>query len=176
MSDQPRPLSTGEAAEILRATGAALAEELQGLPEALLNWQPGPDEWCIKEALGHLIESEGHGFAGRMRAILAQHEPQFSAWDPPAVARARRDHQRDLAELLEEFGHLRTASVALVAGLSDADLARGGQHPVVGYLRVSDLLHEWIHHDRTHIRQMHAAAQAYVWPHMGNAQRFSSPT
>ena len=79
MSDQPRPLSTGEAAEILRATGAALAEELQGLPEALLNWQPGPDEWCIKEALGHLIESERRGFAGRIRTILAQQELQFSA-------------------------------------------------------------------------------------------------
>ena len=175
MSDQPRPLSTGEAAEMLRATGVALAQELQGLPEALLNWRPGPEEWCIKEALGHLIESERRGFAGRIRAILAEQAPQFSAWDPPAVARGRCDHQRDLAGLLEEFGELRTASAALVAVLSDADLARGSQHPVVGYLRVSDLLHEWAHHDRTHIRQMHAAVQAYVWPHMGNAQRFSRP-
>jgi len=176
MSDRPRPLSAGEAAAILRATGAAFAEELLGLPEALLSWSPAPDEWTIKEALGHLIESEGRGFAGRIRTILAQQEPQFSAWDPAAVARDRRDHQRDLAELLEGFGHLRATSVVLVAGLSDADLARGGQHPVVGYLRVSDLLHEWIHHDRTHIRQMQAVAQAYVWPHMGNAQRFSRPT
>ena len=38
----------------------------------------------------------------------------------------------------------------------DADLQRGGHHPQVGYLRVGDLLHEWIHHDRNHIRQMEA--------------------
>jgi len=79
MSDQPSLLTAAEAAEILRATGAALAEELLGLPEALLNWRPGPDEWTIKEALGHLIESERRGFAGRIRTILAQQELQFSA-------------------------------------------------------------------------------------------------
>ena len=45
----------------------------------------------------------------------------------------------------------------------------------VGPLRVSELLHEWVHHDRNHIRQMMANIQALAWPHMGNARRFSEP-
>jgi hypothetical protein len=45
----------------------------------------------------------------------------------------------------------------------------------VGFLTVGDLLHEWVHHDRNHIRQMLANVQACAWPHMGNAQRFSLP-
>jgi hypothetical protein len=30
-----------------------------------------------------------------------------------------------------------------------------------------------MHHDRNHLRQLLANVQAGVWPHMGNAQRFS---
>ena len=45
---------------------------------------------------------------------------------------------------------------------------------MVGPLTVSDLLQEWVHHDRNHARQMMANVQAYAWPHMGNAQKFSA--
>jgi mannose-6-phosphate isomerase-like protein (cupin superfamily) len=175
MGDEPSALSPAEAAEILRATAVALQDELTGLPEAVVSWRPAPGEWCIKEALGHLIESERRGFAGRIRVMLAEDEPTLSAWDPEDVARERRDEEANLGTLLREFGDQRASSIALVAGLGDADLRRGGHHPVVGYLRAGDVLHEWIHHDRTHLRQMHAVIQAYVWPHMGHTQRFSQP-
>jgi hypothetical protein len=62
-----------------------------------------------------------------------------------------------------------------VAGLAPGDLAEGGRHPSVGHLRIADLLAEWVHHDRNHLRQMLANVQAFVWPHMGNAQKFSQP-
>jgi hypothetical protein len=55
-----------------------------------------------------------------------------------------------------------------------ADLDRVGLHPEVGELRVRDLLGEWVHHDRNHVRQLLANTQARVWPQMGNAQRFSA--
>ena len=65
-----------------------------------------------------------------------------------------------------------TAST-LVRGLRPADLERVGMHPDVGPLRVDELLGEWVHHDRNHIRQMLAVTQARVWAQMGNARRFS---
>jgi hypothetical protein len=71
-----------------------------------------------------------------------------------------------------EFMGARHASIELVRSLSEADLARSGMHPKVGELFVRDLLHEWIHHDRNHVKQLLAIAQERVWPHMGNAQRF----
>ena len=58
--------------------------------------------------------------------------------------------------------------------LTEADLARGGDHPQVGFLTAGDLLHEWVHHDANHLRQILATLQAYTWPHMGAAQRFST--
>jgi hypothetical protein len=38
---------------------------------------------------------------------------------------------------------------------------------------VADLLQEWVHHDRNHVKQILANVQAFVWPHLGNAQKFS---
>ena len=76
-------------------------------------------------------------------------------------------------ELADEFAALRADGVALVRGLDPADLARQGMHPEVGLLRVDELLGEWVHHDRNHIRQMLAVTQARVWGQMGNARRFS---
>jgi hypothetical protein len=89
------------------------------------------------------------------------------------VAAARRDHERSPAGLADEFVALRAASVALVRALTEADLGRSGRHPEVGELRVDELLGEWVHHDRNHVRQMLAVTQARVWDQMGNAQRFS---
>ena len=40
-------------------------------------------------------------------------------------------------------------------------------------LRVDELLGEWVHHDRNHVRQLLAVTQARVWGQMGNARRFS---
>ena len=52
-------------------------------------------------------------------------------------------------------------------------LVRAALHPTVGRISVGDILQEWVHHDRNHIKQALAAVQAYVWPAMGNTQKFS---
>jgi hypothetical protein len=171
----PAPLAPGQAAALLGTTPIFLRAEFESAPKALLQWRPAPEEWCLLEVVGHLIETEERGFAGRIRTILAEEQAQFTTWDPSAVARERQDEQRDSAELLAEFIRRRTAGVALVEGLTASDLVRGGDHPEVGFLTVNDLLHEWIHHDANHLRQMLANVQAYAWPSMGNAQRFSAP-
>ncbi len=136
-------------------------------------WHPAPGEWSVKEVLGHLIEAERRGFAGRIRVILDAKDPALERWDQNAVARARDDDARDVHVLLEELTALRNDGIALAQQLGPADLGRGGHHPTVGYLRVGDLLHEWVHHDRNHLKQILANVQASAWPYMGNSQKFS---
>ena len=70
---------------------------------------------------------------------------------------------------------MRIDSVALVRSLSPDDLGRIGRHPEVGELRVDELLGEWVHHDRNHVRQLRGVTQARVWAQMGNARRFVRP-
>ena len=173
MDPKPETLTPVEVAACLEAAMATLRAELGALPERVLAWHPAEGEWCAKEVVGHLIEAERRGFAGRIRIILGAERPALQAWDQTEVARTRRDCGRPMAALLDELAGLRRESAALVRALREIDLDRAGQHPKVGPLRVRDLLAEWVHHDRNHIRQALANVQAYVWPGMGNAQKFA---
>ena len=170
-----RPLSPVAVASMLRGAAAAFAAEMRSLPEPLLRWRPAEGEWCVKEVLGHIIESERRGFAGRIRIILAGDRPALERWDQAAVAAARKDDERDAEALVTELLRMREESAALAAGLRADDLLRVGLHPAVGDLKIADLLQEWVYHDRNHLKQIMANVQAYAWPHMGNAQKFSAP-
>jgi len=163
----------GEAARLLAASGDMIRAEVEALPAGVATFHPAPGEWCANEVIGHLIEAERRGFAGRIRIILGAADPRLETWDQNEVARARRDCERDTADLLRELAALRGDAVVLVAGLRPADLARAGQHPKVGHVRVAELLHEWVHHDRNHLKQILTNVQLAAWPAMGNTQKFS---
>jgi hypothetical protein len=168
-------LSLTQIASLLEAAPDTLNLMLAGLPENVTSWHPAEGEWCIKECIGHLITADKNGFDGRIRTILAEERPHLATWDIAGVLAARQDCQRFLVELLAEWGDLRTQSADMIVDLSDKDLMRTGIHPAVGELSVHDLLYEWVYHDQNHIKQMLGNIQAYAWPHMGNAQKFSQP-
>src|SRR5438309_1529126 len=104
-----------------------------------------------------------------------------SAWSCCAATRPTRPGQpapdrsgcgRLGQRLSMEFMGLRNDSVTRVRSLGPGDVSKRIEHPKAGRLAVRDLLHEWIHHDRNHTKQLLAIAQERVWPHMGNAQKF----
>ena len=167
-------MTPSEIARALESSGAAYTTLLRGLPPEVATWRPAPDEWCVNECVGHLIVAEGRAFAGRIKLILNADEPVFQPWDAAEVQRARHDDERRADHLMAEFEPIRKASLELVRSLKPEQLQRGGMHPRVERLTVNDLLHEWVHHDANHLRQAYANVQAYVWPDMGNARRFSS--
>jgi hypothetical protein len=168
------PLAPRRIAALLGASLATVEAEIAAMDVEVAQWRPAAGEWCANEVVGHLIEAEQRGFAGRIRTILAEDRPKLVPWDQPAVAAARHDCDKAGTALAAEFRTLRTASLELVRALRPADLDRVGIHPAVGELRIRDLLGEWVHHDRNHVRQLLANSQARVWPQMGNAQRFSA--
>ena len=168
---ETRQLDVGQVAALLWAQGSAIRAEVLALGDAACRWRPAKGEWSVNEALGHLIEAERRGFNGRIRRLLAEEQPE----DQEGVSRERRDNERPSGELLQEFEALREDSAELVESLRPEQLDRAGRHELVGELRVRDLLHEWLHHDRNHVKQIFSNVQAYVWPEMGNARRFSRP-
>ena len=90
MTEHPSALHPAEVAALLQGIATAIQTELSALPPAVLRWHPAANDWCIQEVLGHIIEAERRGFAGRVRACLDSEAPRFQAWDQPGVARARR--------------------------------------------------------------------------------------
>jgi hypothetical protein len=164
-------LAPAEVAGYLEASCALIEAELNALGEDA-GWHQAAGEWCARAVVGHLIEAEKRGFAGRIRIILASDHPNLEAWDQVGVEKQRNDCARVTDSVWMEFMGLRHDSIAMVRSLTAADLERSGEHPKVGTLRVKDLIQEWVHHDRNHTKQVLSVVQARVYPHMGNSQKF----
>ena len=167
-------MTPAEVANELEASGHAIVATLSGLTAEVASWHPADGEWCVNECVGHIIEAEKRGFSGRISIILGEDHPDLPTWDRASVSHARKDCEKRPEQLVEEISAVRRESVELIRSLQPDQLSRSGNHPEVGRLTVNDLLHEWIHHDGNHIRQALANIQAYVWPSMGNAQKFST--
>ncbi len=168
------PLTPDQIAPLLAATVASLRAEVRALGSEAA-WRPAVAEWSVSECIGHLFEADARGFAGRIRAILGHEGVILESWDPPIIAAARRDNGADPLELVEAFAARRSDGIALVRSLLPGDLGRVGIHPEVGPLRVDDILAQWVHHDRDHVRQALAITQARVWPQMGATRGLGEP-
>lgn len=165
-------MTVEQIAELLRATPELLRTLLAATPVVATTWCPAPGEWSINAVIGHLIEAEARGFAGRIQHILTAAHHRCQTWEPDEVAQSRRDHEKPVQVLLAEFAQLRTSSLALVATLQPDHLARTGEHPKVGQLTINDLLHEWVYHDLNHLKQIESNLLALLWPALNNAQQF----
>jgi DinB superfamily len=167
-------MTPSEIAELLESGGRSFAGTLRSLPQEAASWHPAKGEWCVNECAGHVIEADKRGFAGRIRIILGESDPDLPGWDRASVSHARNDCARRPEDIASELEGQRADGVALVRSLTPEQLTRGGNHADVGRLTVNDLLHEWAYHDANHLRQALANVQAYVWGAMGNAQRFTT--
>lgn len=165
-------LSVDRIADLLESTCALLEAEVRALGDEDARWHPAPGEWCVNEVVGHMIEAEKRGFAGRIERTLKEDRPHEAGWDQVAVARERRDCDRVAMSLFMEWMGLRHMGVEMVRALRPEQLDRACVHAKVGELRVRHLLHEWVHHDRNHTKQILANVQERVWPRMGNSQLF----
>jgi DinB family protein len=165
-------LTPARAADLLESSCALLEAEVRALGDEDARWHPAAGEWCVNEVIGHMIEAEKRGFAGRIERTLKEDRPREAGWDQVAVAKERNDCDRVAMSLFMEWMGLRHGSVKLVRALRSDQLDRACVHAKVGELRVRDLMHEWVHHDRNHTKQILSNVQARVWPHMGNSQKF----
>lgn len=168
-------LTPEHVADMLACTPTVLDGEITSMGEELAAWHPDPGEWCVKQVVGHLIEAEQRSFVGRITTILGSPARSLEAWEPDPVARVRGDCRRSSRELLAEFSTARRDSVRLVRAIPQDALEKAAHHATVGNLTVSAILHHWIRHDHNHLRQIHDNVLQRVWPHCGNARRFSQP-
>src|SRR3982074_2390144 len=136
-------LTPGRVAGYLEASCALIESEFKALGDDA-GWHQAPGEWCARAVVGHLIEAEKRGFAGRIRIILASDHPNLEAWDQVGVEKERNDCARGTGGGWMECMGRGQDSVKLVRSLKSADLDRGGVPPKVGELKVRGLLHEWI--------------------------------
>ncbi|HEX5012193.1 MAG TPA: DinB family protein [Planctomycetota bacterium] len=140
---------------LLIRTPVALDALLRDLPDDWVRTPEGPGRWSAYDILGHLIHGDRTDWIPRARIILEHGEARaFEPFDREAQARWPQDVP--LAARLDEFAAVRRASLTALAALrlAPAQLARRGQHPVLGTVTLSELLGTWVVHDLNHLAQI----------------------
>jgi len=84
-----------------------------------------PEKWSVKQILGHLTDTE-RIFAYRALRIARTDETPMAGFDENRYAGASEVERCDWKELLEEFEHVRRASILMLRHLPQAGWTRTG--------------------------------------------------
>jgi hypothetical protein len=139
---------------LLERTPPTLIAWLDGLPDEWNRMNEGETTFSPYDVVGHLVHGEKTDWIPRARIILEQGPARpFDRYDRFAQS---RESGRSLGALLAEFDRLRRDNLATLRSwnLADADLERGGTHPVLGPVTLQQLLATWAAHDLTHLHQI----------------------
>lgn len=98
---------------------------LAGLSAEEAEFAYAPGKWTIKEVVGHLCDSE-RVFAYRALRFARGDGAELAGFDDKEFVAAGGFGQRTLADLLDEFGVVRAATVSLLAGLPAEAWTRRG--------------------------------------------------
>jgi hypothetical protein len=127
---------------------------------AHLRTRPDDGEWSAVECLGHMVDSELIT-STRYRWVLSEGEPTLLGFDQTAWAANLHHQGDDPAALLDLFGALRRANVALWRRTPVADRGRFGLHAERGPESFELLFRMQAGHGRIHRAQAERAlAQA----------------
>ncbi len=140
---------------LLGQTPATLRGLLQGLPDAWVRTNNGPDTWSPYDVVGHLIHGEETDWIPRVTIILQQGESQpFEPFD--RFAQFERFTDQPMEQLLDTFAQLRHNNLVLLRqmGLTSELWERRGTHPELGPVTLKELLATWVVHDLNHLGQI----------------------
>ncbi len=142
-------LVSDDAITTLRASSASTSRVLSGVaePQAMFRYAPG--KWCVKEVLGHVIDTE-RVFTYRAMSVGREDATPLPGFDENAWLPAARFDRRPLPDIVAEYQAVRAATLALFASFDDAALERRGTasgHPV----SVRSLAHMVAGHELHHV-------------------------
>ena len=145
---------------VLETTAPRWRNLTETLPHQLLARPPAPGEWSAHQCLQHLLDVERMVFPVRLRAFLAG-QVRLAAFDPEVEGSGAAG--RDPADVAAELARLRAESLALLGGVTPADLARAAEHSELGRVTLGERLHEWAAHDLMHtVQAERALMQAFI--------------
>jgi uncharacterized damage-inducible protein DinB len=118
-------VTTSDIVATLDAQRLQMGQEFAARSERDGNFRYAPDKWTVKEVLGHVTDAE-RIFAYRALRIARGDQTPMSGFDENDYVRAASFGDRSLATLAEEFGQVRTATLALFRSFKDEVWSRRG--------------------------------------------------
>jgi hypothetical protein len=163
--------SLHNAISLLEKTPKILETLLAEVSEDTLAWKPAADRWSIAEVLAHLLEIE-RVYSKRAERLLGEDSPVLESYDPasePAGDGKRGD------DYLVGFADARSGTVALLSMMPPTAGQRTAQHPELGTITFSQMVHNWASHDLGHLRQIAELYRAREFhPFAGPFQKYST--
>lgn len=141
-------------ARILEASPGQLAAAILTVDDQVLSRKPSPDEWSVKEIVGHLIETHDLFQEIAREVLTATGLPDVSKPVPPWKTHEGKGYEEmPAAELVARFERTCSRSLALVQSLTPEQWQRQGI--AYGSIRTMVDLGTWLtNHDPAHLAQI----------------------
>jgi hypothetical protein len=110
---------------LLEAQRLQMAQIFAARSEREGNFRYAPEKWTVKEVLGHINDTE-RIFVYRALRISRGDQTPLSGFEQDDYVRSGNFGERTLGDLAEEFGYVRSASVALFRSLKKDAWSRRG--------------------------------------------------
>jgi hypothetical protein len=126
---------------------------LGSLSEMQACFKPGPEEWSVKQVMGHLNDVE-RIFSYRLLCISRNDSTPLPGIEQDDYVRAAGFDNCSLQDLLQEFEYLRRANILAIHCMSEESIKRRGTasgHPV----SARALIHMLVGHVDHHIASLH---------------------
>ncbi|MHB8574858.1 MAG: DinB family protein [Dehalococcoidia bacterium] len=138
-------------ASVDRLTADLSAEQLRA--------RPAPNEWCVLEIAGHLIDKT-EAWGERLRRIAAEEKPVLPAFDQVERVRDRAYIEADVTALLARLRQLATELVTDLRHLPTEAWARQGIHEERGVLTLGEACRIYAISIPEHMAQLVTAREA----------------
>lgn len=136
---------------ILCATPAVFNGFSRELDRAAWTHKPGSGEWCVKEILSHLRDTEREVNQMQIRLFEEAGEPFIPRPDTSIWASERDYMDEDCATALMEFNQARRQTLDMLS--KKMDWERKARHAIFGGTNFLEVVGFMAEHDRLHIHQ-----------------------
>jgi hypothetical protein len=143
------PESRAAQIETIRLLPEQLKKAVAGLTDAQLDTPYREDGWTLRQVVHHIADSHANAFI-RFKLALTEAWPTAKPYNQAAWAKLA-DSKMPIAPSLAMADGIHTRWAALLASLTDADFARGFNHPENGKVDLATALAMYDWHARHHL-------------------------
>jgi FMN phosphatase YigB (HAD superfamily) len=140
---------------ILSATPAVFNGFSRGSDMSTWSQKPAADEWCLKELISHLRDTEREVHQMQIELFKEQGEPFIPRPDTSVWANQRDYMHEDCAVALREFNEARLKTLDMIRQTTTEGSAwnRKARHAIFGPTNFLEIISFIAEHDRLHIHQ-----------------------
>jgi len=140
---------------VLSATPAVFNGFSRGLDKSTWSHKPAADEWCLKEVVSHLRDTEREVHQMQIELFKEQDEPFIPRPDTSVWANQRDYLHEDCAVALKEFNTARRKTLDMIkeAAAENSAWDRKARHAIFGPTNFLEVIGFIAEHDRLHIQQ-----------------------